>query len=246
MKDFLVIGESCRDIFYYGSCERLCPEAPAPVFNPLEVKESSGMAHNVRDNIRALGYECDLVTNENWQQVTKTRYIHKATNQLFIRVDVGDDIVPRCDVSEIKLDKYKIIIISDYCKGFLTPRDIEHIARNHGCVFLDTKKDLGPWCDHVNYIKINNIEYERTKEKITPKMRERMIITLGQDGCLYRDKTFPVQKVEIKDVSGAGDTFIAGLVVEYSRTRDIEKAAVFANECATQVVQKRGVSTCEK
>ena len=31
----LVIGESCLDVFHYGECERLCPEAPVPVFNSI-------------------------------------------------------------------------------------------------------------------------------------------------------------------------------------------------------------------
>ena len=47
----------------------------------------------------------------------------------------------------------------------------------------------------------------------------------------------------VKDVSGAGDTFLSGLVVEYSRSKDINKAIHFAQECTTIVIQKSGVST---
>jgi len=246
MSDFLVIGESCKDVFCYGACVRLCPEAPAPVFNPLGKKKNPGMAKNVQKNIESLGYQCDIITNDNWESITKTRYIHKGTNQMFIRIDVGDDRVPRCNVSAIDLKSYKIIIISDYCKGFLTTEDISYIASNHDCVFLDTKKDLGDWCIEVNYIKINNYEFDRTKNFITEETRQKMIVTLGHNGCSYQNDIFPVEKVEIKDVSGAGDTFLAGLVVKYLESADIRKAAIFANECATMVVQKRGVNTCQK
>ena len=246
MKNFLVIGESCKDVFCYGECTRLCPEAPAPVFNPIEYKESGGMAKNVFNNILALGYDCDLVTNAAWESVIKTRYVHQPTNQLFIRVDEGESSVPRIDVSELKLDDYEIVIISDYCKGYLTEEDIRYIASRHDCVFLDTKKDLGTWCWDVNFIKINNYEFARTQHLIDDKLKPKLIITLGQKGCLYQDSLFPVETVEIKDVSGAGDTFLAGLAVKFLETGDIEKAAIFANECATQVVQKRGVSTCQK
>ena len=31
---FLVIGETCKDEFCYGKANRLCPEAPVPVFIP--------------------------------------------------------------------------------------------------------------------------------------------------------------------------------------------------------------------
>ena len=47
---------------------------------------------------------------------------------------------------------------------------------------------------------------------------------------------------QIKRYIGGGDTFIAGLVAEYLKTNDIDKAIRFANDCATKVVQRRGVS----
>ena len=31
----LVIGDSCTDIFIYGEIDRICPEAPVPVFKPI-------------------------------------------------------------------------------------------------------------------------------------------------------------------------------------------------------------------
>ena len=61
---FLVIGDSCIDKFIYGSCERICPEAPVPVFNPLSSTENMGMAGNVKNNLEALGIECDIITNK--------------------------------------------------------------------------------------------------------------------------------------------------------------------------------------
>ena len=57
------------------------------------------------------------------------------------------------------------------------------------------------------------------------------------------EETFPTQEVPVKDVSGAGDTFISGLVVEYIKTRDIKKSIEFAQQCTTLVVQKTGVAT---
>ena len=56
----LVIGESCRDVFIYGACDRLAPEAPVPVFNPLRTVENGGMARNVYKNLEALGAKVSL------------------------------------------------------------------------------------------------------------------------------------------------------------------------------------------
>ena len=55
-------------------------------------------------------------------------------------------------------------------------------------------------------------------------------------------KIYSVEKVEIKDLCGAGDTFIAALCVNYLNSRNIDEAIEFANKCATQVVQKKGVN----
>ena len=54
---------------------------------------------------------------------------------------------------------------------------------------------------------------------------------------------YPPQKVAAQDISGAGDTFLAALAVATMKIGDIEAAIKFANECACEVVQKRGVAT---
>jgi sugar/nucleoside kinase (ribokinase family) len=66
---------------------------------------------------------------------------------------------------------------------------------------------------------------------------------LGSGGCKYQDKIFPVTRVEIRDLIGAGDTFLASLVYNFVKRGNIYVAIDFANERATQVVQQRGVNT---
>ena len=239
----LVIGESCRDMFNYGECNRLCPEAPVPIFNSIETIENGGMALNVHNNINALGVEADLYTNKNWQNVTKTRFIDIRTNHMFMRLDCNDNSYDKFNINDVNFTEYDAIVISDYNKGFLTKKDIKEISLKHDCVFLDTKKSLGSWCNEIKYIKINEKEFQNNKEFITYKIKNKIITTLGPKGSVYRNTIYPVPKVEIKDVAGAGDSFISGLVVQFMKTKNIEKAITFANECATKVVQKRGVST---
>ena len=65
----LVIGESCRDIFNYGECNRLCPEAPVPIFNSIQTIENGGMALNVHNNINALGVEASNTFSTTLKQV---------------------------------------------------------------------------------------------------------------------------------------------------------------------------------
>lgn len=242
----LIIGESCKDIFTYGKCDRLCPEAPAPVFNPQYSTENGGMVKNVQKNILALGGDCDIYTNYNWETVTKNRYIDHNFNHMFLRVDCNDKIERAPSLKKIEYERYAAIIISDYNKGFLHGEDINYIASKHKNVFLDTKKGLDEkWCKDIKYIKINNHEFEKTKHSITKNIKQKLIVTLGANGCCYRDKVYPVEKVEMKDSSGAGDTFISALVIKYIAANDIDVSIRFANKCATEVVQKRGVASVE-
>ena len=60
----LVIGDACKDVYVYGSCSRLAPEAPVPVFVQSHSKSSGGMALNVCNNIKALGMDCDILSNK--------------------------------------------------------------------------------------------------------------------------------------------------------------------------------------
>jgi D-beta-D-heptose 7-phosphate kinase/D-beta-D-heptose 1-phosphate adenosyltransferase len=247
--NILVIGDDGIDRFVYGTAVRLAPEAPVPVLNPVSETTNKGMAGNVVENLEALGLKTYFKHND----VTpiKTRYVDDRSGQILLRVD-SNDKVERIDESELKTiagNKYKgitvdAIIISDYDKGFLEEEDIEFICKNNSNVFIDTKKILGKWCVNASFIKINHVEYQHTEYTIHELgIEDKMIITLSSKGCQHKGKIYPVEKVQIRDVSGAGDTFLSGLVAEYVLTKDIEKAIPFAQQCATVVVQKPGVST---
>ena len=101
---------------------------------------------------------------------------------------------------------------------------------------------MGDWCINAKFIKINKKEYTESKDTLPKNIINKLIVTLGEDGCMYKGDIFPVEAVEIKDVSGAGDTFFAGLISKYLNTKDIFESIIFANACATKVVQKKGVS----
>jgi D-beta-D-heptose 7-phosphate kinase/D-beta-D-heptose 1-phosphate adenosyltransferase len=245
----LVIGDSCTDVFTYGNNFRLAPEGPAPVFNPVYTKTNGGMALNVDANIKAIGANVMLITQK--EEIYKTRYVDERTNSLLLRVDTNDKVsrIKQDLLDQIKLNKYNdisfdAIVVSDYCKGFLTEEDIENIAENNQAVFLDTKKVLGNWCKKCDFIKINHFEFDRTKHTIGKlDLYNNLIITHAHKGCEFQNKIYPVEQVTIKDMSGAGDTFISGLVCEYVKTYDIVKSILFAQQCATKVVQKKGVCT---
>ena len=71
---------------------------------------------------------------------------------------------------------------------------------------------------------------------------DRLIVTTSERDLNtltnHHDRT-----VEVRDLSGAGDSWMAGFVVKYLETKDPYESIEFANEKATIVVQKRGVTT---
>ena len=243
MSKILVIGDSCTDVFVYGDIERISPEAPVPIFKPKDKTENGGMAKNVFNNLKVLGADVDIITNLN--DIKKVRYVDSRSNQMVLRVDEHDYCDKVDDTDLVQLHRYDAIIISDYCKGFLTESDIEFLCSNYENVFIDTKKMLGSWVANATFIKINHLEHQKNFEVIPnyPELESKLIVTKGKSGCIYMGNKFNVEEVSVKDVSGAGDTFLAGLVVEYLKTNDIKKSIQFAQKCTTIVVQKHGVAT---
>jgi bifunctional ADP-heptose synthase (sugar kinase/adenylyltransferase) len=244
---FLLIGESCTDIYHYGKCNRLCPDAPVPVFKSTKIIKNGGMAKNVELNIKKISpnINVDILTNNTWKNIKKTRYVEEKSNHMFIRLDENDDCYGKISeetILNINYNLYDAVVISDYNKGLLSNKILEFISNNHLCTFIDTKRKISEWSKNFTFIKVNNIEYENSIDYL--KINDHnLIVTKGPHGCVYKGITYPVDKVEVKDTSGAGDTFLAALSVKFVETKNIDEAIDFANKCATIVVQKQGVVT---
>ena len=243
-KRILVIGDSCIDVYSYCKSDRLAPDKPVQVLEVIDTVETPGMAFNVFNNALSLSNNpkgVDLLTNPNYQEIIKNRYVDKASNHMFVRVDSSTQ-VERLVRKEIEKE-YDTVIIADYDKGFLTTDDIQYICTHHPQVFLDTKKVLGNWANASRFIKINNHEYERSKDYFqNTNVQDRVIQTMGSEGCYFNGKQYPVEQAEVMDLSGAGDTFMAALAVKYSETEDIDSSITYANSCASKVVKKRGTT----
>ena len=145
--------------------------------------------------------------------------------------------------------EYDAIVVSDYNKGFLDISDIEYLADNHKCVFMDTKKEISIWCNNIFSIKVNNKEYQRNQAWLDHMFENNVIITLGDKGAMYSNlkkkivqHLIPINEEHpVRDLSGAGDTFMAALVAKYLENKNMEKAIDFANKCASWVVTQKGV-----
>lgn len=241
IKNILIVGELVKDKFIYGSCKRLCPEGPVPVFNPIKTITNDGCAGNVKNNLISLSKPGSINTFFFHQtpEITKTRYIDEETNQLLLRVD-ENDFVHYLQNAESKFDTYfnknlrgkqiDYIVFSEYGKGFLNEQSIIKVInrvilnqKTRPIIFLDTKLMLGEWSQTIDFVKINKKEYDTNKlnqyfiDPKNPGFCKNLIVTMGKNGISYNDNIFvmPEKREDVFCVSGAGDSCLAALVVFY-------------------------------
>mgnify|MGYP003114073641 CR=1 FL=1 len=234
----LVVGDSCEDIYHYGSCDRLSPEAPVPVFKEKSIKIVPGMSSNVVSNIKQFG--CETLHITNTEQITKRRFVDSRFKQHLLRVDQGEyQTLANIDTTLLPLD-VSAIFISDYDKGFLRPQDCEKICSLYSNldipIFVDSKKkNLS--CFKNCFIKIN--KKEKTNCTSLP-IDSKIIVTVGKHGAVYEGKNYPTTPVEVFDVSGAGDIFLSIFGLHYTLNKNVEQAINIANKYSAHSVTKFG------
>lgn len=226
-----LIGDICLDEYHYGRIDRFSPEAPVPIFITEFTEIRHGMAANVLNNLEKLGAS---VTSYFGSPSTKIRMIDRRSKQHIIRVD--RDVASAALSSSTKFDHdVDAFVISDYNKGFVSYELIENIISLGKPVFVDTKKtDLARFQGAL--VKINATEYHQART-----LCDRIIVTDGERGARFGDRVYPAPTVEITDVCGAGDTFLAALCYFYFAADNIDQAITLAISAASCTVKHVGV-----
>jgi len=202
----LIIGDSCTDVYNYGVCERLSPEAPVPVLKIVYTEEKPGMSLNVENNLKAFKHETILITNS--EKIIKERFVDQRSMQHLLRVDTGEgdkDIINSIDLGLLKAIKninfdFDCVVISDYDKGFLTYEScydaVSLLSKTKKPIFVDSKKkDLT--CFKNCIIKINEKEFRSLKEI---DESSEMIVTLGSSGAMWNKKMFIIKSINNMDI----------------------------------------------
>jgi D-beta-D-heptose 7-phosphate kinase/D-beta-D-heptose 1-phosphate adenosyltransferase len=236
-------------VFVYGESKRLSPEAPVPVFNPSYTEVNPGMAGNVAMNLKSMNDTISINFIHQPEMIIKTRYVDDKSNHMFIRVDEGEGNIEPLVLNDAYIDMIKesdAVIVSDYNKGFLTESVLKEITYHSHFSIMDTKKKIGnqilSW---FNFIKLNESEF--LKHDFDEYWLNKILVTLGSKGARYIDEVYPSpDPKETIDVSGAGDTFTSAFTLKYLETKNISESIIFANQMASIVVSKRGVTTPKK
>lgn len=228
-----MIGESCIDEYRYGICNRISPEAPVPVLDFVKEKKSLGMAANVKSNLESFGISVDFLSNPA-KDIIRRRFVDLKCHQQLMREDITNHIkslIPQ------EFGSYDAVVFSDYNKGLVNEEFISFVMSNVTCpVFVDTKKkDLTAYNNCI--IKINKKEYDELS--ILPPNSD-LIVTLGSEGAMYNDRIFSAPNVDVHDVTGAGDIFLATLVYSYLHTKNLIVSIRESIKMATLSVQHSG------
>lgn len=240
----LVIGDACTDIRIAVDTRRKNPEFPeVPLLKAVSAPSTSkGMAWLVANSLIKLGIKIVLETPPAHNEI-KTRYIDNITGKQVCRIDTESPFKNTTGklskgqrenlLSGIYSYAFDAIVISDYCKGFISEEDIYLIVnacnRYKVPVFVDTKKkDLS--CCSGAIIKINQHEYTSLSD--IPSLNTELIVTLGEQGVMHpayglkpcfvpKDKYLSDYSI---DPCGAGDFFLSGLVYGYLTQKDLNAA----------------------
>ena len=210
----LVIGDIIIDKYIYGTTTRLSPEAPVPVVTYQSEVETLGGAGLVYENLKSLGVDVKLVDFFDKASV-KTRVI--CDGHYVTRIDddyIADGSLFLTYILSQDFSDYEYVILSDYNKGTLdeSVEIIKHI-NTFGCkVIVDPKEHAnhykGAWLVKPNYKEFSEFGFTNWEDNIiTTQAGDNVVATI--DNVVY---DIPVEKVEVSDVTGAGDCFLAAFV----------------------------------
>ena len=237
----LVIGDVIIDKYIYGTSERLSPEAPVPVVKHLREVETLGGAGLVYKNLKSLGVDVTLFDTEQPRSI-KTRVICDGHYVTRIDDDKSADGTSVLETIELQdFSEYKYVILSDYNKGVLDEslEIIKHINKFNCKIIVDPKEHSthynGAWLVKPNYSEFTKFGFNDWQSNIiTTKAGDNVVATIDNV-----DYNIPVEPVEVSDVTGAGDCFLAafvfGLTKQYNHKHCLELAVKGSREAVKHV-----------
>jgi D-beta-D-heptose 7-phosphate kinase/D-beta-D-heptose 1-phosphate adenosyltransferase len=210
-----------------------------------------------------------VLTDPSRPTTVKTRIV--AQSQQVARVDV-ESRVPLNGSLEASLRGIAkelgrdcaAIVVSDYAKGVVTHSLCSGLRELKGQSLLTA----GPKPSNLvhfagfDYLSLNRSEASAAVNNRATSVTEvgetlsarlevcGLVITLGGDGCaLFCDgrlvAQLPALRVQVYDVAGAGDTFLAALTLALVAGTSFVEAAQVATVAAAAVVRKSGVATTD-
>lgn len=206
----------------------------------------------------------EYIESDNSPTITKTRYLSGSKQVLRVdkekkfSLEESQNIFKKVH-KNIKLDNPDLILISDYDKMTIHKKlKIEKYIDPTKMIVDSKKRNLKLFQNALlyksNYTELCNIANKIVKrddfKQVTTDLIKQynfqiMLTTLGSDGCFFIDKNLnygllETKKVEVSDVTGAGDNFISVLAFLLSNNYELKKSIEISIEYATESVKHIG------
>jgi D-beta-D-heptose 7-phosphate kinase / D-beta-D-heptose 1-phosphate adenosyltransferase len=242
MSKIAIIGDVIIDRYILGTSERLSPEAPIPIVKHKTTFDSSGGAGNLYENLKSLGVDVELLDFSN-PKCIKTRVF--SDGHYVTRIDEDfrtDGNATLAAIKDIDFSQYEYVVLSDYDKGVLdcSKQIIKHINQ-FGCKIIVDPKQPADYYEGAWLVKPNMIENTKYGFSSWPT---NWIVTDSKGPIRARINkvmyTVQPEQVEVNDVTGAGDCFLAAFVYALTKGYDYAKCLKLAAKGATESVKRTG------
>jgi D-beta-D-heptose 7-phosphate kinase/D-beta-D-heptose 1-phosphate adenosyltransferase len=250
-KRVLIVGDICEDRWvHYRTSSRLNPESDQPILLVESDTRTFGMGQLVAGMIDALGGEGLICPGYHVKFSRKTRtWVDSRQGP---RIDEDVQSLPlRLNKAWAAHLRPDMIAICDYGKGAVDRETVEVCLSFGVPVIADPARDQSweKYCG-VTAIKCNEAEFDaQVGTAYQPHLElEAMIVTLGSEGCRLETDVhwgacgssdsvsgcmfIPQRKVENPNVIGAGDQFLAAIVLAQCSGADWLDSCKIANIAA--------------
>jgi rfaE bifunctional protein kinase chain/domain len=211
----------------------------------------------------------DFIPMPTSSTIVKSRFIDTTYNQQLLRADQEEFIelnkkyIPQI-IEAIESTDPSVIVCSDYTKWFLSKDLIQEICSTFADkkILVDTKPNKFEYYKNLHILKPNFKEFveiiwkdikntdqeiEKYGKDLAQKLKSNLIITRGEQGATLITLNnwihhYHTEAQNVFDVSGAGDTFLAGIAVKINQWESLENAVIYGNKASGVAVSKIGTS----
>lgn len=167
---------------------------------------------------------------------TRGDEIFAGADSIVIEIDIDKDIVKKAFKLAKKYNKRIFAVVANMSiamerRDFLTQIDC----------FICNKQEAGILFSTDYSDKTPEEIVEIIGDKVVAANFPRLIVTLGGDGAVYADRSgmrglCPARKVEVKDTTGAGDSFCAGVAIGLTYGKTLAEACEIGAHLAASVI----------
>ncbi|NJL43898.1 MAG: bifunctional heptose 7-phosphate kinase/heptose 1-phosphate adenyltransferase [Nitrosarchaeum sp.] len=193
----------------------------------------------------------------------KQRFVSQEFAQQILRADFEQiAALSQQDVERIRSlvqeARPKYILLADYGKGVISDDLVTTLLKLGIPLLVDPKPKNMTLYKGVHILKPNRKELEESFGKLSDEalkecaklMDAQIVCTLGSEGAVLATEKevthFSARKVEVIDVCGAGDTFIACLAAQLDQGVSLKDAVRTANLAASIAVSKKQTAIVSK